>query len=620
MDLDFDLSFWPGRVSGSLDSVYCKDERISAHYQLQTDLQLGRLTALLHHADLLPPETDLAGTVNLQASGYTEENRVVVRELDSRIHDFTLRQGGNLWQDSAVHLFTTDPVAGEDVAKAVRALELVANEATFFGHGGGNNLFDPANRRIVLRDLGLTADLGSLHIARLQLEDWQQIPATLSLQVAGKADLGRLTPVLHQNGLLPSAETIAGRGSFDVELAGREDGQQTAVVKVDIAHASVRREGTVLVADEPFHFNSSLQGKLLAGDIDFDSVSLQFAPLSVQARGRLQRTGEKPYFSLAGEVIPGFSSLAALLNNLYGTDIRAVGNQPETFSLHYPLTQATAGKYRDIRLTTALHARYIAHSGIEFRELSMPLVLEQGVLQAALTGGVNRGTLKLSPRIDYRSASPQLTLPEAEQVLTDVQLEQSLVDGVFKRIHPLLGQLATPRGTISARMDRFSWPLVVGGARQAEFRTVFNLSKVKLTPDGVLRQILARAGIADQPLTLQQSEITCNGAEGRISCTPLKILVADSEMTLGGSVGFDGSLDYLLELPVTRKLVGREGYRVLEGTTLKVPIRGSSEQAIFDPDALSQAISDLLGQAAGKAIEEQVNKLLPGLIDGIIGN
>ena len=95
-------------------------------------------------------------------------------------------------------------------------------------------------------------------------------------------------------------------------------------------------------------------------------------------------------------------------------------------------------------------------------------------------------------------------------------------------------------------------------------------------------------------------------------------------MTLGGSLGFDGSLDYLLEIPVTKKLVGREGYRILQGTTLKVPIRGDSDQTVFDSDALTKAISDLLGQAAGKAagkvIEQQVDKMLPGLLDGLLGN
>lgn len=624
MDLVFDLSFWPGSLNGKLDTVYRTGAQVSTRYQLQSNLQLGRLTDLLHNVDMLNRETTLTGTMDLQAAGYIEENRLVVREIDSRIDDIMLYQKGKIFQNSSLHLFSTHPAAGDDVAQAVRALDLAENGKTFFARGGGCSVFDIPEHRIVLRDLGITSNLVGLRVARLSIEDWQQLPATLSLQVDGNTDLAELTPVMQQVGLLKSAQTLGGNGSFAVDLAAKDGHEHTATVKLDISHAVARQEDKTLLEDAQVHFSSRFQGNLSAGDIDFDTFNLQLAPLSLQAQGRLQRSGTEPYFSLNGEAVPDFASLATLLNSLYATDIRAAGRQQEKFNLYYPLAVAGAEKYRKLQFVTGLHAGYISHFGIDLQKPAMSVSMEKGLLQATLTGGVNNGGLKLSPRIYYTLASPLVTLPEGEQVLTDVQLEQALVDGVLKRINPVLGLLARPSGTISARMDRFSWPLADRGAEQADFSTVFNVSKIKLTSDGVLREILSMAGLGDEPLTLEQSEITCNGAQALISCTPLKILVADSEMILGGSVGFDGSLDYLLEVPVTKKLVGKEGYRVLKGTTLKVPIRGSSEQAIFDPDALSLAISDLLGQAAGQAagkvIEEQVDKILPGLLDGLMGN
>ena len=184
--------------------------------------------------------------------------------------------------------------------------------------------------------------------------------------------------------------------------------------------------------------------------------------------------------------------------------------------------------------------------------------------------------------------------------------------------------MARPVGTISAEMNHFSRPLADKGGLDTEFSAVFHVGEIELAANGIMEEILTMTGLADEPLTLKQSEITCNGAQGRISCTPLKILAADSEMTLGGSVGFDGSLDYLLEIPVTSRLVGKEAYGLLKGTTVKVPIRGSSEQAIFDSGALSETLADLLSQAAGKAagrgIEEQVDKILPGVLDGLMGH
>ena len=623
MDLDFDLSSWPGRMNGKLDSFYRKTGQVTARYRLQTDLQLGRLSDLLHNLEILKSETTLTGTMDMEASGYFEENRVVARELDSRIDDFMLYRQGKIFKESSVHLFTTSPVADADSEKAVRPLELADNRATYFARGGNWNVFDTANHRIALRDLGLTSELGSLNVHRFSIEDWQQLPTTLSLKVDGKTDLGKLTPVLQQYSILMPEQTLEGNGSFAVNLAGKAGKEHTGTVQLDIDHAILSKGDKIVLTDETLSFNTRMQGILSTGDIDFETFDLQSSLLSLQAKGRLHHSGIEPNFTLSGEVTPDFSSLVSLLNSLYATDIRAAGKQKEQFSLYYPLDESAAERYRNLQFVTKLQAGYAVLSGIDLQQPVMQVSMEKGVLQAPLTADLNSGGLKISPRIDYTLAPPVATLPEAEEVLTDVQLGQPLVD-LLKRINPVLGLLARPTGTISARLDRFSWPLVARGAELADFRAVFNVSKITLVPEGALQEILDMAGLGDEPLTLDQSEIICNAARGRISCTPLKMLVAESEMTLGGSVGFNGSLDYLLEVPVTKKLVGREGYRILQGTTLKVPIRGDSDQTIFDSDALSIAISDLLGQAAGKAagkvIEQQVDKILPGLLDGLLGN
>ncbi len=619
MGLVFELAAWPGRVKGKLDKVYHKGERISAAYHVQSDLQLGRLTDLLHNIDILDRDTTLTGSMNLQAAGYSEDGRLVVRELDSRVHDLIFYENGKIFQDSLLHVFTTQPVVEDEAAGVVRPLELVDNEASFFAGGGGNTMLDAVRHRIVLRDLGVTSDLGSLDVNTAAVNDWQQFPATLSLKLNGTADLAELTPVLQQYALLASGQAIGGTGSFGVDLAPGRDQEHSGSVTIDIENGSVSEQEKPLLTARQVRLRTRLQGNLSSGDIDFDRVDFQSPPLSVQASGRLQRSGPEPYFSLTGTAAPDFSSLAVLVNDLYATDVRAAGGGQEQFRFYYPLDVSDTERYTKMQFGAALHAAYVSHFGIDLQQLALQAGMEKGVLQAALTGKVNNGRLALSPRLDFTQTPPLITLPEAEQVLTDVLIERALVDGLLKRINPVFGLLATPTGSFSARLDRFSWPLPGRDAGQGDFSMVLNVSKVKLSADGVLHEILAMVGLGDEPLTLKQSEITCNGAEARINCTPLKIMVADSEMILNGSVGFDGSLDYLLQVPVTEKLVGREGYRVLKGTTLKVPVRGSSEQAVFDADALSDAVSDLLSQAAGKAIEEQMDKILPSLLDGIMG-
>jgi hypothetical protein len=142
------------------------------------------------------------------------------------------------------------------------------------------------------------------------------------------------------------------------------------------------------------------------------------------------------------------------------------------------------------------------------------------------------------------------------------------------------------------------------------------------------------AGLNGHTLRLKEKHLACEGQKGRISCSPIKMTVAASEMIMTGSAGFDGSLDYVVEVPVTKNLVGKKGYELLKGATLKVPVKGTKDKPVYNPDAMMQAASDLLGQAAQhaakEAIKEQVEKVvpdelkevvpnLPGLIDGLFG-
>ncbi|MCW5201270.1 hypothetical protein VU07_05715, partial [Desulfobulbus sp. F4] len=215
-----------------------------------------------------------------------------------------------------------------------------------------------------------------------------------------------------------------------------------------------------------------------------------------------------------------------------------------------------------------------------------------------------------------------------------VGLIESLTDGLLKTFHPLLGAIARPAGSISVRAERLSLPMGGKGLEQADFNLRFDLASVVFEPVSALAGILDMAGLSGQPLRLKEKTMICDGKKGRISCSPIKITVADSEMLLSGSAGFDGSLDYVLEVPVTKNLVGKRGYEVLKGAVLKVPIKGSKDKPVYNPQALMQAASDLVGQAAKHAasqmIQEQVKKVvpkevekalpnLPGLIDGIFG-
>ena len=144
-------------------------------------------------------------------------------------------------------------------------------------------------------------------------------------------------------------------------------------------------------------------------------------------------------------------------------------------------------------------------------------------------GTLNEGWLQFSPRIDYTQTPPLLTVAEGEQVLTNVHLDEALTEGVLKEIHPIFGSLADPVGIINIRLDRFSLPLAEKGMEKIDFKVFLDLSGVALEPKGVLSSILDVAGYADRTLSMKDKSMTCEGVQGQVSCTPVKMTIANSD-------------------------------------------------------------------------------------------
>jgi hypothetical protein len=632
-ELTFDISSWPGRISGSLDGLYRKNGKISSGYQVQAKLLLARVVELLHKFEVMDQEQSLAGDMDFNASGYTEDSRVVLRSLDSRIKEFILYRNGRIVRDPDLRLAT---LRAEEPEQAVRPLIEADSRTAFFADGGGYSLLDPAARRLILRDLNFSSGFAGFKLHLLAMDDWQHkpLPAIRTLQVEGDSQLDKLADLLRQLEVMGPEQKLGGAAEFAVDLTeqGSIPGSGTAgssgTVAIDLDRFFYGKEGSVLAAKEKVEFRSRLHGDLAAGDIYFTTFDLQSYPLSMQSNGRLELTSKTPHLSLEGAATPDFAAVVAVLNGMYPLGINAAGGQKEKFSLYYPFTDK---RQAELKFDARFHADSFVKSGIKVSDLSADTGMKEGVISTALQGSLNGGTVQLSPKIDYTQNPPLLSLPEPQQVLDKVGLADTLTNGLLKSIHPLLGALAKPAGTISVKAERFSMPVGGKGLAQADFSLRFDLARVVWEPANALAGILDIAGLGGKPLNLKEKTMTCEGREGRISCSPIKITIADSEMVLSGAAGFDGSLEYLLEVPVTKNLVGKKGYELLKGATLKVPIKGTKDKPVYNPDALMQAASDLLRQAAGhaakQAVQEQVEKIvpkevlpaLPGLLDGFLG-
>ena len=120
--------------------------------------------------------------------------------------------------------------------------------------------------------------------------------------------------------------------------------------------------------------------------------------------------------------------------------------------------------------------------------------------------------------------------------------------------------------------------------------------------------------VKERELNVGDQTIDFVAENGRLTCSPLTLNVGEYPLKMQGSFGFDKTLDFIAWVPVTRGLVGKEAYQYLEGTTIKVPIRGTVSNPKFDESALQEASGSLVQQALQKNLQKGVQNLLQNLL------
>jgi len=611
-DISLDATLWPGRFSVSASGITRRPDGMSSGYDLSADLQLERLSRLLHNLGSLPPATDLGGHLRATAAGYLAGKTIALRELDAAIKGLTVVRGTTSLKEDNLVVQTKKAGAVGKSPIAVHKLQVASTLKKWQAQGGAFISLDLEKQRLSCRDLVLHSSVADVDVHSLRIDDLRRAVQSWQADVNGSIDLARLNGFLPQKSSPKKQVQPSGKATF-VLTADQRRKPYPLALDCTVPRFRLIQAGKVVLPTQKVSVVLRSSGQLANGKLAVSKFQLNTPPLALQARGNILRA-KATKIDLQGKQTVDFAAVAQLVKIYTGLDLSMRGRRQQDFSVETTLDKKGLEQGR---LATSLWLEKLSFSGIEAGSLTIPVSLAEGDLQAGIQGELNRGRISIATTYHLTAKPPAVTMPKNSPILTDVRIDKPLADGVLAKIHPLFGVLASPSGSVSGTMEQFYWPVTKGGGDKARFQVVFDVSRVALDSRGILQEVLRLLHVADQTLTLKESEITCTGKNGRIGCSPVRVLVADSEMTISGSVGLDQTIDYLLEIPVTEKLIGREGARVLKGTTIKVPIRGTLKKPNFNRNMITNTLSDLAGQAAKKAIKDEVKKLVPDLFKGL---
>ena len=258
--------------------------------------------------------------------------------------------------------------------------------------------------------------------------------------------------------------------------------------------------------------------------------------------------------------------------------------------------------------------------------------LNQGVVSVKpIDVALSSGRLHLEPQLYLHEPRP-LVMAQAGRVLDQVRIAPEMCAGWLKYVMPIVADVAEADGKFSAELlkpavvpldDPTSGHLqgsltvhsiqVGPGPLARELLQVAQLAKV--IGDGRPASATAEPGAGPVWLQLPTQEVPFHLRERRVYHERLVVKLKEVELVTSGSVGLDNTLDLAAEIPIRDEWVSKNRYLAsLQGQKLRLPISGTLQAPKLDQRVLQQLTSQTITNAAGKVIENELNRGLDRLI------
>jgi hypothetical protein len=437
------------------------------------------------------------------------------------------------------------------------------------------------------------------------------LPAVKGGKLAAEGSLGDLLDLAQT--VMNTNFGFSARGSLGMDSAVEIRRGQVSfpALSASVSGFSLEKEGRRF-AEEKAALDAAGVADLAGGSVALDSVRIASGLLNFAGTGSARDLRGARTLALDGTVECDFARADALLLALCGRRFELAGKQSRPLRLRMPLA---GGALKDFIAATEADAELPLDRarvfGVEVASAVPRLRVKDAVARLEADAAVNEGRLSVAPFLDARGGTPFVAVPDRSQVLADVRVTQAMTSELLAMIHPVFRGCGALGGRLSLALDRCRVPVEEGYRQKMDIGGRLALRGLQLAPGGTLAGILEVARVRDPAVRAPDQDVTFSCRDGRIEATPLTLTAGANTMVISGSMGVDGTLDYVAEIPVTEGMVGSELYGRLKDARLKLEIKGTASQPRIARGSFDGALGELVRQAARSALTNQVS---PGVL------
>ena len=495
--------------------------------------------------------------------------------------------------------------------------------------GGWKRLAPPqGDRQLVLRGFTLTSnmELGSVRrlaggflpaSAQQHMTEWQgSVIANATAEAAG----GELQARMNAAG----QQIVAGIGNgvwhipdvrLESTLSQKSPQEGVRIEATGTGCAALEQDGSTVFAEK---------GASLALDALFapDHASVHVAKLEftsslfdLQAKADATELSTRCVVEAQGKAAVDFGEVTQLLESKGIDEFKLTGRASREFHFASPVAGGLATVLAEGDFTGAAFVGSLKGLGLDAGASDATFKLAKGTLKTAYEPALNEGKLRLDPELSVERGTTTLSFPPQTRLLENVKLNQEMVDTLLVNLNPLFQGSKVQDGTVS--MDLKLCQLVSGRAPDEGLAvdTSITFKNLKLELGDELYDLLKMLKVKDRVYSAEQLPIHVVVRDGRINVDPIRMVIDKQPVIFSGWVAFDGSIKYLIEVPVTARLVGGTGGKIPKGMTIKIPVAGTVHKPRLDTSVLENALGGLLKNAVGEHAVEKIGTFLEKLQD-----
>ncbi len=555
----------------------------AAGLNLDGNINLQQLSSMLQNLNILSADTRLGGQSAIKISGDLKDGQLVLNNTRVDTQKFLYRQDKKTIREQRIILTTRGRI-------------------------------DLNNQSLRLAPVDIKGQAGKVHIPELAIADWTHAQNNMKINGHADLDLNRLAQGYGNFMQLPEKTNISGTGQFDFDVDFSNPKKQYLKLRGNVAPFKLVSKTLPTVSEKKVTLNVDLTRSPDGRNVTINKVDLNSNALSLKASGTLNQVGKNKVLKARGTMAPDLKLVSDYLKKSGQSQVAFSGKKATPFTIKLV---SKGDRWEDplkhLDFSGAVHVTAIEAYGLKLTPNDVPIRIAAAAAGAKLESPANGGQLNFQPTVDMRKEPYILSFKENIDLLKDVQITQGLIDGLLAAIHPLFKDAVVPNGLLGLNMKHFSWPLSEKERNKATFAGTLQLNGVLLNSTPFIAGILNMMGISERQLSLADQDIDFEAKNGRIALSPVTLDAEGYQLKMHGSIGFDQTLDFIARLPVTKKMVGKDAYRFLQGMTIKVPIRGTTSQPRIDETAFQQATDDLMQQALRKNLQNGVQNLLKNL-------